>query len=107
LRGESWQRIAFLRELVEEGPGPLEPLQGSWVWDRIIGGMHGDYRLIYFGEHQPTAWGFGLPKGVSYKADVIDTWDMTVETLPKTFANVKEIPLPGRPYVALRIRPIV
>jgi hypothetical protein len=107
LRGESWQRIAFLRQIVKEGPGPLAPIEGSWVWTRVVGAKRGPYRLIYFGEHQPTAWGFGLPEGISYRADVIDTWNMTVETLPDTYANADAIPLPGRPYLALRIRPIV
>jgi hypothetical protein len=77
------------------------------VWTRISGGQCGNYRLLYFGEHQPTAWRFGLPQGVRYEADVIDTWNMTVETLPETFCNATEIPLPGKPYVTLRIRPVV
>jgi hypothetical protein len=44
---------------------------------------------------------------VRYEADVIDTWEMTVETLPGTFENARQVPLPGKPYVALRIRPVV
>ena len=107
LHGQSWQRIGFLREIMEEGPGPLEPVEDAWVWTRVSGGKRGNYRLFYFGEHQPTGWSFGLPEGVRYEADVIDTWEMTVETLPGTFENVREVPLPGKPYVALRIRPVV
>lgn len=107
LHGESEPRIAFLRRIVEAGPGPLEPLPDSWIWTRVCGAGHGNYRLIYLGEHQPVAWGFGLPQGVTYEVDVIDTWDMTIETLPGTFANAGEVPLPGKPYQALRIRPVV
>jgi hypothetical protein len=106
LYGESWRRIGFLRRIVEEGPGPLEPMEDSWIWTRVSGARHGTYRLFYFGEHQPTGWPFGLPAGVDYRADVIDTWEMTIETLAGTFRDVGAIPLPGKPYIALRIRPV-
>ena len=36
--------------------------------------------------------------------DVIDTWAMTVETLDGIFEDQVEIELPGRPYVAMRVR---
>jgi hypothetical protein len=91
---------------MEEGPGPLEPLADSWVWTRVSGGRHNDYRLIYFGEHQPSGWRFGLPQGVTFQADWIDTWEMTIETLPGTYGDQDEIPLPGRPRMALRLRPL-
>ena len=106
LRGESWPRIGFLRGIVEEGPGSLEPLEDSWVWTRVSGGGHGDYRLIYFGEHQPGRWRFGLPHGVTFEANLIDTWEMTIETLPGTYRDGDEIPLPGKPWMALRLRPV-
>ena len=106
LHGQSWQRIGFLRQIMETGPGPLEPMGDSWVWTRVSAGKHGDYRLIYLGEHQPSSWAFGLPRGVAYQADVIDTWGMTVQTLPGTYRDAPEIPLPGKPYLALRLRPV-
>jgi hypothetical protein len=31
---------------------------------------------------------------------------MTCKTLPETFLNAAEIPLPGKPYMAARIRPV-
>ncbi|MBN1639652.1 MAG: DUF5605 domain-containing protein [Anaerolineae bacterium] len=105
LRGESWKRIGFLRQIVEAGPGPLAPVEGAWVWSRVCGAQRGAYRLLYFGEHQPSAWSFGLPEDVTYEVDVIDTWEMTVDTLPGTFRNAAQIPLPGKPYLAVRIRP--
>jgi len=36
---------------------------------------------------------------------VIDTWEMTVESLG-TFEGQEPIELPGKPGVALRIRPV-
>jgi hypothetical protein len=107
LHGESWKRIGFLREIVQSGPGPLEPLEESWVWTRVSAAGHGDYRLIYFGEHQPAGWRFGLPRGVAFQADLVDTWKMTIETLPGTYRAEDEIPLPGKPWMALRLRPMV
>jgi hypothetical protein len=106
LRGESWQRIAFLREIMASGPGPLEPIEGAWVWSRVCGAQRGANRQLYIGEHQPSAWAFGLPEDVTYEVDVIDTWEMTIETLPGTFRNAAQIPLPGRPRLALRVRPM-
>jgi len=106
LRGESWPRIGFLRRIIEEGPGPLTPLPSEWVWSRVSGAQHGDYRLLYLGRHQPVAWGFGLPREVTFAVEWIDTWNMTITQVPGTFRNVTEIPMPGKPYMAARIRPI-
>ncbi len=106
LVGESWPRLKFLRGIVEEGPAEgIEPFAGSFPWGRTAGGGCGNYRLIYFGEHQPKRFGNGLPEEGRYEADVIDTWEMTVETLG-TFEGQEPIELPGRPGLALRIRPV-
>ncbi|HML20907.1 MAG TPA: DUF5060 domain-containing protein [Aggregatilinea sp.] len=119
LRGESWQRIAFLRQIVEEAPaGGLNPIQNGWIWTRVSGGMNGDYRLIYLGEHQPLVWEYGLPEGTDFAVDIIDTWNMTItpSTLRPTrpYPNMgpfpmkrptHEVVLPGKPYLAIRIRP--
>ena len=106
LVGESWPRLKFLRGIVEEGPAEgIEPFAGSFPWGRTAGGGCGNYRLIYFGEHQPKRFGNGLPEEGRYEADVIDTWEMTVETLGM-FEGEEPIELPGRPGLALRIRPV-
>ena len=105
LVGESWKRILFLKKIMEEGPGGgLTPIGNSWVWSRVSGGMNGDYRLIYFGEHQPVAWFYGKPKKTRFKVDVIDTWNMTIIPQDRIYENKEEIPLPGKPYLAIRIR---
>ncbi|KPK41479.1 MAG: hypothetical protein AMJ65_09385 [Phycisphaerae bacterium SG8_4] len=62
-----------------------------------------DYRLIYFGEDQPVAWFYGKPKQGRFKVDVIDTWNMTITPQDRIYENDEEIPLPGRPYLAIRI----
>jgi hypothetical protein len=117
LRGTSWKRIAFLKQIMEEGPaGGLSPLEDSWVWTRVSGGVNGDYRLLYFGEHQPVTWWAGLPEGDGYLVEIIDTWNMTISETSlrpvKRFAGTdlypdlpsQELVLPGQPYLAIRIR---
>lgn len=127
LRGESWRRIGFLRDLIEaDVKVGLEPaLPGTFPWTRVSMGREGDYRLIYLGEHQPATWVEGLPQDDGdYDVDIIDTWAMTItsaERVPSpsmprlrqrggrqtdgkprsTFA----VKLPGRPYLAIRVKP--
>jgi len=105
LHGQSPSRIAFLRKLVEDGPPiGLEPIAASWEWDVYAGAKKGeDYYLLYFGAHQPTSLSFGLPNK-EYKVEIIDTWNMAITPLEGTFIGKKPIKLPGKPYLALRIR---
>ena len=106
LKGESWQRVGFLKEIMEQGPpGGLTPIGDFWIWSRVSGGMNRDYRLIYFGTHQPKIWFYGKPKQGRFKVDVIDTWNMTVTPQQRIYQHNEEIPLPGKPYLAIRIRP--
>ncbi len=108
LHGESPARIAFLRRILEEAPaGGLTPLEGHWYWKRISGSSNGNYRLIYFGAHQPKLWSEGLPTEGRYQVDVIDTWNMTITPLDGTFEGQQTLELPGRPRLALRVRPVV
>ncbi|WP_321790585.1 DUF5060 domain-containing protein [Burkholderia pyrrocinia] len=127
LRGESPARIGFLRDILEadvvSGLTPLSD-ENAWEWHRVSGGRDGDYRLIYFGEHQPMQWAVGLPKeDGDWEIDLIDTWEMTVTPLEKMPLPVSPalrqrggaivgaepeaafgIQLPGKPYQAVRVR---
>ena len=81
--GNSPERIAFLRHIQEETPGGfLEPLPSAW--DVPTAGIRYEYELNYFGFNQPTYRNFVMPAGRQYQVDIIDTWNMTVETLPGT-----------------------
>jgi hypothetical protein len=120
LAGTSPARIGFLRKIVEAGPkGGLTPIDQLFVMNAA--GQAGEYYLYYFGEDKPTEFPFVLPvkelrKGMKFKADIIDTWNMTVTPVADTFeigeppryrvADVKNrvIGLPGKPYMALRIQ---
>lgn len=127
LRGESWRRIGFLRDLIERDVKfGLEPAPSErFPWSRVSMGGEGDYRLIYLGEHQPSTWAAGLPEDADdYDVDVIDTWDMTVApaervpvpNLPRlrqrggAWADGKPnaafaVKLPGKPFQAIRVKP--
>jgi len=125
LRGESWRRIGFLRDLLERDVRDgLSPLTGErWEFGRVSGAIDGDVRYLYFGEHQPLQWAVGLPKeDGEYEIDLIDTWEMTIQPLEKMPLPVSPglrqrggsvvggepeaafgIHLPGKPFQAVRV----
>ncbi|MCX6143626.1 MAG: DUF5060 domain-containing protein [Ignavibacteriales bacterium] len=123
LRGTSWQRIAFLRRIVEECPNPLQLADISRDHRTSTAGK--GYYLVYFGKEVIDSWPFSLPgknagyerpkPGTRFNVEIIDTWNMTIQTYPLTFETAPEndyrvfdkdfrrVMLPLRPYVALRI----
>jgi hypothetical protein len=120
LAGTSPDRIGFLRKIVEAGPRHgLKPIDQAFVMNAA--GKAGEYYLYYFAEERPTEWPFALPvgelkKGMQFKVDIIDTWNMTVTPVAGTFEigdlvryrvadkQKRVIALPGKPYMALRIQ---
>jgi hypothetical protein len=120
LVGTSPPRLAFLRRIMEEGPAPgIEPID-TW-WGYRLGGKRNEYYLRYFGSEHPTEWRLALPGRTAealrtYRADIIDTWNMTVTPVEGVFRMARlddydvhdparpTIPLPGRPYIAVRLR---
>jgi hypothetical protein len=119
LDGVSAPRLAFLRQVLEEGlPEGLTPIDKPGT-----AGKPGEYYLTYFGHETSTNWAFRLYKdsltdGMQFKADVIDTWAMTITPVPGTFATKKldnytfgdaqgrGVALPGKPGMAVRLRRI-
>lgn len=124
LRGESPERIAFLKKIIEEsGTEGLEPADRWWIINGVS--VTGQYYLYYFGYETPTEWSFELPAmkqdipiGAKFKVDVIDTWNMTIEEVSGTFEITdkeryryycsyhRKVALPGRPFMAVRVRRI-
>lgn len=119
LRGESPERLAFLREILEDGPATIDPID-KWQ-DPTMGGVHGEYYLVYFGHEAPESWDFqlyktGVTDGQVYRVEVIDTWNMTITPVDERYETTrkdnyhyvdvdgKSVDLPGKPYMALRIR---
>ncbi|MFD3443212.1 DUF5605 domain-containing protein [Microbacteriaceae bacterium 4G12] len=104
LRGSSPARIGFLHEVLRDGPDVLEPAPLDWDIPRA--GVEGEYYLYYFGFNQPTYRRFLLDPAVTYTADVIDTWDMTVTRLEGTYTGRFILPLPGKQFIAVRLRAV-
>ncbi|WP_235493475.1 DUF5605 domain-containing protein [Leifsonia sp. Leaf336] len=103
LRGESPARIAFLKRIVAESPtGRVDALPGDW--DAVTGGVAGEYVLVYFGDHRPRFRDVTVPDGMRAEIDIVDTWEMTVTTLPGTHEGTLRVQLPARPGIALRFR---
>ncbi|MDQ0078601.1 DUF5605 domain-containing protein [Arthrobacter oryzae] len=102
LKGESPERIGFLRRLVAEAPSARwDPLPGDW--DSRTGGDQ-DHRVIYLGIGRPRFRSVLVPPGDSWHVDVIDTWNMTITTLPEPVEGRVIVHLPGREYMAIRVR---
>jgi hypothetical protein len=126
LKGQSPARLAFLRKVLDDAPAEgIEPVD-KWQ-NPEYGGKPPEYYLVYLGKQTPASWEFKLPKppqgkgqppadGMKFTAEVLDTWNMTVTPVPGTFTLVKKtdyfvgdkdgrsIPLPGKPYMAIRIK---
>ena len=101
LHGESPQRIAFLRHILEQAPpGGLNPANEYYA----AAGQPGRYYLYYFDYHQPNGYEFDLPPSGSYKADLIDPWEMTITPIPGSFRGKFRLSLPGKPYLAVRLQ---
>ena len=107
LLGQSPARIAFLKAIMAEGPQVgFDPVEGV-VGSRFpCAGKTLDCLLTYFGILQPALIPLSLPEGRRYEIDIIDTWEMTLTTLPASYEGAVEIELPGKPYIAARMRAV-
>lgn len=72
-------------------------------WDSRTGGDN-DHRIIYLGIGRPRFRSVLVPPGASWHVDVIDTWNMTITALPTTVNGRVIVDLPGREYMAIRVR---
>ncbi|HEY1661636.1 MAG TPA: DUF5060 domain-containing protein [Verrucomicrobiae bacterium] len=125
LKGQSPARLAFLKKVQDDMPPEgIDPID-RWQ-DSRIGGQPGKYYLIYFGKDTPVSWKFQLPKpplgklqdanGMKFTVEILDTWNMTITPVKGVFSLEKinnyyfgdkdgrSIKLPGKPYIALRIK---
>jgi len=102
LHGKSPERIAFLKNIIENAPpGGLEAFPGMEEDGNAVR-IGEKYYLFYFGRRQPAERVIFLPDNKEYKLDIIDTWGMTIHPLDGTFRGKCIIPLPGKPYIAVR-----
>jgi hypothetical protein len=127
LRGQSPARIAFLRDILSTSPPEgIDPID-KWQVPNVAG-KPGEYYLVYFGSRLPGPWKFQLPRhkrdnpkelagGMRFRAEVIDTWNMTITPIEHPFTirqpaeadyivtdvEDRSIDLPAKPWLALRI----
>ncbi|GHV67224.1 hypothetical protein AGMMS49928_03780 [Spirochaetia bacterium] len=107
LHGESPKRLDFLRRILSETPGlGLAPLQAGW--DEIAAapeGMMGTqgYFLYYYSFMRPSFREFFFDENSEYRVEVIDTWEMIIEDRG-CFRGKFRVELPGKEYMAIRIR---
>ena len=64
-----------------------------------------DYCIHYLGIAQPSYRVLYLPENEDFRVEVIDTWNMTITPLGP-HSGATRVDLPGRPYMAIRIRAI-
>ncbi len=101
LHGESPIRIKFLREVIEAAPSKGLGRTGLRGERRTIG-LDGQYYLCYHGERQPKYKNYGLPQDREFRAEIIETWEMTITPVDGTFSGDTRIELPGKPYIAVK-----
>ena len=125
LTGTSPARIGFLREILESCPGYIDPrnntpmdlalpcgLSGTHYLrqsNTIMGPMQMEYAqcmICYFGIQRPRFMDFTLPEDIRYQVDVIDTWNMTIDTMPGEHSGSVRVDMPGREYIAVRFRAV-
>ncbi len=105
LHGQSPARIAFLKDILHGGPPcGLEPVEGIVDTGFPCASKADAYYLAYFGVLQPAAMPFSTPEEHAYKVDVIDTWEMHITQVEGSFSGTFTVDLPGKPYMAVRLR---
>ena len=106
LHGESPARIKFLHEILCQTPG-LGLREGNSIFDEVVAvpdspTHQGEYEIHYYGFGRPSFRNFHKEEGVSWRVEVIDTWEMTVTDLG-VFSGSFRVPLPGKEYMAIRL----
>jgi hypothetical protein len=107
LRGQSHERIKFLRSIVETAPPYLTAagIFDSWMPYSALA-KKDEYFLIYYNMDQPRSQVVNLPGNSKYKVEIVNGWDMTIEPVTGEFSGKCLIQLPQKPFTALRITKI-
>jgi len=107
LRGQSQERIKFLKNIIEAAPGYLRPVVNYEWWMPYSAVAYKDeYYLNYYNLDQPRSQIVNLPQKSKYKVEIINAWDMTITPVKGEFSGKSLIQLPQKPFTALRINKI-
>jgi hypothetical protein len=104
LYGESPERLSFLLEIMKDAPEKnLKPFHNEWNKEMYL--YKGkEYFLFYYGNSQQASALLNLPENRRYKIEVIDAWKMTINELEGEYSGETEVPLPEKPYMAVRVK---
>ena len=109
LVGESPERIAFFRSVMEEAPvNEMVPeLIDNGEPENLNNNIHifskeGAYYLVYCAEGGHNL-ALNLPADGTFKAETIDTWNMQITPSEMEYTVEGILALPDKPYMALRI----
>jgi hypothetical protein len=115
LSGSSPARIGFLRKLLEEMTATGLEASPEPYYLNAVSFAHGKKEidpkapppaiLYYFDFHQPIQYTFPLGAG-SYRAELIDPWQMTIKPIDGSFSGKATLQLSGKPYQAIRFRSV-
>jgi hypothetical protein len=109
-QGTSPKRIAFLRKLLDEigaeGGGRIRLEAIEPVYYLAAKRNANETMLWYFDFHQPSYFGFSLPKEAKFKAEWVDSWEMTTRAVDGLFIGKSRIKLPGKPYQVIVFRKV-
>lgn len=110
LHGDSPARFHFLLNIMKQTPGVgLRPMEAAW--DEVAATAETDitvtngYYLYYYGFNRPSFRDYYYDDVNQYEVEVLDTWNMTIEK-KGIFQGKIKVELPGREYMAVRIRKI-
>jgi len=107
LKGQSHQRIKFLKYIIESAPGYLTPVVNFERWMPYSAVAYKDeYFLNYYNLDQPRSQIVNLPENSKYKVEIINGWDMTITPVSGEFSGKCLIQLPQKPFTALRFTKI-
>ena len=107
LHGESPERFKFMKKIMDETPAPgLRPMAGEW--DEVAAEVDESvpshkYYLFYSSFMRPSFRDYYFDDETEYEVEVIDTWNMTIENQGIHKGKFR-VQLPGREYMAVRIR---
>lgn len=111
LHGESYQRFALLKQIMEEVPGcEIAPLNNEWdstcaIPQKDVNEEIKQQYIYYYGFQRPAYRDFYVDDITDYAVDVIDTWNMEIKAAG-TFHGKFRIILPCRQYIAVRLRKV-
>lgn len=114
LHGESHKRFKFLHDIMCQTPGlglKRDASEGR-NWDCVYSVPEDEkafketrYQIYYYSFMRPSFRDFNFNDGIDYKAEVIDTWNMTITDVGVHRGKFR-IDLPGTQYMAIRLRKV-